>query len=92
MPPSIPGAHLGCQESIHLIVEGVEKETQGLPGGQRTELNPGQEGIWHGGAGPATSPLPADGLLDGSLLQVDVMVEGGGALVIVRLEMERCCA
>lgn len=37
-------------------------------------------------------PLPADGLLDGSLLQVDVMVEGGGALVIVHLEMERCCA
>ena len=38
------------------------------------------------------SPLPADGLLDGSLLQVDVVVECGGALVVVRLEMERCCA
>lgn len=56
MPLSIPGAYLGCQESIHLIVEGVEKETQGLPRGQRTELSPGQAGIWHGGAGPATSP------------------------------------
>lgn len=49
MPLPIPGAYLGCQESIHLIVEGVEKETQGLPRGQRTELSPGQVGIWHGG-------------------------------------------
>lgn len=38
------------------------------------------------------SPLPADGLLDGSLLQVDVVVEGGGALVIIRLQTERGCA
>lgn len=35
------------------------------------------------------SSLPADGLLDGPLLQVDVVVEGGGALVIVCLEMGR---
>ena len=44
----IPGAHLGCQESIHLVVEGVEEETQGLPRGQRAELSPGQAGTWHG--------------------------------------------
>lgn len=41
------------------------------------------------GAGAALATLPADGLLDGPLLQVDVVVEGGGALVIVSLQKER---
>lgn len=54
--PSIPGAHLGCQESIHLIVEGVEEETQGLPRGRRAELSPGQTGSRHGGPVPLCPP------------------------------------
>lgn len=84
-------SHLGCQESVHLVVEGVEEETQGLSEGQRAELSPARR-VPGAGVGPTVSPLPADGLFDGSLLQVDVVVEGGRALVIARLEMERGCA
>lgn len=56
---------------------------------RRAELSPDGEGTRHRGCARPAPPLPADGLLDGPLLQVDVVVEGGGALVIVSLQKER---
>lgn len=55
---------------------------------RRAELSPDGEGTRHRGRAHPAPPLPADGLLDGPLLQVDVVVEGGGALVIVGLQKE----
>lgn len=60
-------------------------------GGQRAELSPVRRVGTTGLCSPCP-PLPADGLLDRPLLQVDVVVEGGGALVIAGLEKERGCA
>lgn len=54
--PSIPSAHLGCQESIHLVVEGVKEETEGLPGRRGAELSPSQVGTQHGGSRSRCDP------------------------------------
>lgn len=61
MPPGVPPrhhsplkAHLGRQESIHLVVEGVEEETQRLPADTESGAQPRRGG--HPAQGPR-SPL-----------------------------------
>lgn len=39
--------HLSCQECIHLVVEGVEEETQSLSGGTESRAQPCEEGGHH---------------------------------------------
>lgn len=92
MPPPSPVLTSAARKASTSLWKVSKRRLRACLGDREQSSAPARWAPSTGGAGPAASPLPADGLLDGSLLQVDVVVEGGGALVIVRLEMERSCA